>query len=108
MTGGALVGLTLLSMAWLFFAGGAVMNFSVLRRAAKATPGERGPSGIPLLPGLVGSLAAFFTLPTLARYGVDAPWPWLWILLPMLLDVYCVGWIVLFIFFRGRRDGGAS
>ena len=68
MTGGSLVGLTLLSMAWLFFAGGAVMNFSLLRRAAKAKPGERGPSG----------------------------------------DVYCVGWIILFVFFRGRGDGGAS
>jgi hypothetical protein len=108
MTGGSLVGLTLLSMAWLFFAGGAVINFSVLRRAAKAKPGEAAPSGIPLLPGVVGSLAAFFTLPALARYGIEAPWPWLWILLPMLLDVYCVGWLVLFIFFRGRGDGGAS
>ena len=85
-------------MAWLFFAGGAVMNFSVLRRAAKAKPGEAAPSGIPLLPGLVGSLAAFFTVPALARFGVEAPWPWLWILLPMFLDVYCLGWIAVFLF----------
>ena len=95
-------------MAWLFFAGGAVMNFSVLRRAAQAKPGERTPSGIPLLPGLVGSLAAFFTVPALARYGVEAPWPWLWILLPLFLDVYCVGWIILLAFSLGGRDGGAS
>ena len=108
MTGGSLVGLALLSMAWLFFAGGAVMNFSVLRRAAQAKPGERTPSGIPLMPGVVGSLAAFFTVAALAGRGVELPWPWLWILLPMVLDVYCVGWIVLFVFFRGRRDGGAS
>jgi hypothetical protein len=108
MTGGSLVGLTLLSMAWLFFAGGAVMNFSLLRRAAKAPAGARRPSGIPLLPGLIGSLAAFFTVPALARYGVDVPWPWLWILLPLFLDVYCVGWIILFVFFRGRRVDGAS
>jgi len=51
MTGGSLVGLILLSMAWLFFALGAVTNFSLL---------------------------------------------------------YRVGWIILFVFFRGRRDGGAS
>jgi hypothetical protein len=85
-------------MAWLFFAGGAVMNFSLLRRAAKARPGEATPSGIPLLPGLAGSLAAFFTIPALAGYGVEAPWPWLWILLPLFLDVYCLGWIALFFY----------
>ena len=97
MTGGSLVGLTLLSMAWLFFAGGAVMNFSVLRSAAQAKPGERTPSGIPLIPGVVGSLAAFFTVPALARHGVELSWPWLWILLPLFLDVYCLGWIALFL-----------
>jgi hypothetical protein len=97
MTGGSLVGLTLLSMAWLFFAGGAVMNFSVLRRAARAQPGERTPSGIPLIPGVVGSLAVFLTVPALARHGIDVPWPWLWILLPLFLDVYCLGWIALFL-----------
>jgi uncharacterized membrane protein YhaH (DUF805 family) len=107
MTGGSLVGLILLSMAWLFFAGGAVTNFSVLRAALRAKEGERVPSGIPFLPGVVGSLAAFFTLPALAARGIDAPWPWLWILLPLFADVYCVGWVFLVIFFRGRK-GGAS
>jgi len=108
MSGGTLVGLVLLSMGWLFFAGGAVTNFSVLRRAMKARDGDPLPSGIPLLPGVVGSLAAFFTLPALARYGIEAPWPWLWILLPLVLDVYCLGWIFPVIFFRGRKDGGAG
>jgi hypothetical protein len=97
MTGGSLVGLTLLSMAWLFFAGGAVINFSVLRKAARSTPGERKPSGIPLIPGVVGSLAAFFTVAALAGRGVELAWPWLWILLPLFLDVYCLGWIALFL-----------
>ena len=95
MTGGSLVGLILLSMAWLFFAGGSVMNFSVLRAAMKAKPGDRVPSGMPFIPGVVGSLAAFFTIPALAPYGVEVSWPWLWILLPLLLDVYCLGWIFL-------------
>ena len=106
MTGGSLVGLILLSMAWLFFAGGAVMNFSVLRTAMKAKQAKR--AGIPLVPGVVGSLAAFFSIPALAAYGVEVPWPWLWILLPLFLDVYCVGWIFLFIFFRGEKGGGSG
>ena len=101
MTGGSLVGLILLSMAWLFFAGGAVMNFSVLRAAMKARPGERVPSGMPLVSGVVGSLAAFFSIPALAAYGVEVPWPWLWILLPLFLDVYCLGWIF---FARSKND----
>jgi hypothetical protein len=95
MTGGSLVGLILLSMAWLFFAGGAVTNFSVLRVALRAKAGERLPSGIPLIPGVVGSLSVFFTIPALARYGIEVAWPWLWILLPLFLDVYCLGWILL-------------
>ena len=99
MSGGSLVGLILLSMAWLFFAGGSVTNFSVLRAAMKARPGDSVPSGIPFIPGVVGSLAVFFTIPALAPYGVEATWPWLWILLPLVLDVYCLGWI----FFLKRK-----
>ena len=101
MTGGSLVGLILLSMAWLFFAAGSVMNFSVMRMARRAKEGEPVPSGILVIPGVAGSLAAFFTLPALARYGIEAPWPWLWILLPLFLDVYCLGWIF---FIRTKND----
>jgi len=93
MTGGSLVGLILLSMAWLFFAAGAVTNFSVLRAALRAKDTERVPSGIPFIPGVAGSLAVFFSIPALAAYGVEVAWPWLWILLPLFLDVYCLGWI---------------
>ena len=105
MTGGSLVGLILLSMAWLFFAFGAVTNFSVLRRAAKAKEGDPAPSGIPFLPGVAGSLAAFFTIPALAAYGVEVAWPWLWIVLPLFLDVYCVGWIFIHIRTKNDRAG---
>jgi hypothetical protein len=42
--------------------------------------------GLRVLPGVVGSLAAFFTVPLLARHGIEVPWPWLWILLPLLVD----------------------
>lgn len=42
--------------------------------------------GLRILPGIVGSLTVFFALPMLARHGVEVPWPWLWILLPLLVD----------------------
>jgi hypothetical protein len=47
------------------------------------------------IPGVVGSISVFFTLPAAARYGVDVPWPWLWILLPLVIDPYCIGGLVL-------------
>jgi uncharacterized membrane protein YdbT with pleckstrin-like domain len=67
MTGADLLGLILLSMAWLYFLIGLIRP-------------EMG-----FVPGLVGSVAVFFTIPALARYGVEVPWPWLWILLPLVL-----------------------
>lgn len=66
MTGSGLLGLILLSMAWLLVA--AALLF-------KARP----------LAGIAGSVAVFFTIPALARYGIEVPWPWLWILLPLAL-----------------------
>ena len=100
-----MVGLVLLSMAWLFFLGGAVMNFSVMRTARRAQPGAPVPSGIPLLPGVAGSLAAFFTLPALGHYGIDVHWPWLWIALPLFLDVSCIGLAFTFLTGRKGNDG---
>jgi len=32
----------------------------------------------------------FFSLPALAKYGVEVSWPWLWILLPLALDPWLV------------------
>src|SRR5262245_32799213 len=108
MTGGSLVGLILLSMAWLFFAFGAVMNFSVARHRLKLREGEAVPSGVPFLPGVAGSLAAFFTFPALAAYDVHVPWPWLWILLPLFLDVYCLGWLWIFPFMKVKPSDGSG
>ncbi len=104
MTGGNLVGLVLLSMGWLFFLGGLAMNFHALRVSLRAKEGERTPSGLGLLPGVVGSLTVFFSLPALAGAGVDVPWPWLWILLPLALDPYCLGGFVLMLFHRRGRS----
>ena len=68
MSGGGLLGLILLSMAWLFF----FYGLSIKLR---------------FLPGVAGSLAAFFSIPWLAQYGIEVPWPWLWILLPLAVDL---------------------
>jgi hypothetical protein len=76
VTGSVLLGLVLLSMAWLFFLLGLAINYRLLH--PNVTLG--------FLPGVVGSLAAFFSIPALARYGVEVPWPWLWILLALALD----------------------
>jgi hypothetical protein len=100
MTGGDLVGLILLSMGWLFFLGGLAMNFHALRRSLRAKEGERTPSGLGFVPGVVGSLTLFFSIPALARFGVEAPWPWLWILLPLALDPYCLGGFLLTLWAR--------
>jgi hypothetical protein len=66
MTGTGFLGLILLSMAWLAFLAGLALRVRPLA-------------------GIGGSLAVFFTLPALAKYGVEVPWPWVWILLPLLL-----------------------
>jgi len=66
MTGSDFLTLVLVSMAWL------LCFFAIFLRI--------GP-----LAGVAGSLAAFFSIPLLARYGIEVPWPWVWILLPLVL-----------------------
>jgi len=66
MTGTGLLGLILLSMAWLL-----VLLALYLR--------------IRPLAGVAGSVAVFFSIAALARFGIEVPWPWLWILLPLAL-----------------------
>ncbi len=66
MTGTGLLGLILLSMAWL------LVFLAVFFRQRP-------------LAGMAASVAVFFTIPALAKYGIAVPWPWLWILLPLLL-----------------------
>ncbi len=95
MTGGLILGLILVSMLCLFAAGGLILNFLSWRALLKAKDGEQVPSGIPFLPGIAGSLVVFFSLPALAKQGIDVPWPWFWILLPFFLDMYGPGGFVM-------------
>jgi hypothetical protein len=95
MTGGGLLGLILVSMGWLLFLGGLATNYCVLRRQLRAKEGEAVPSGMGFIPGVVGSVTVFFTLPALAGLGVHVPWPWLWIALPLFLDPYCLPGLLL-------------
>jgi hypothetical protein len=101
MTGGGFLQLILLSMAWLFFVGGIAANYYVLRRQLRRKSADEPlPSGLGFVPGVVGSLTVFFTIPALARYGVELPWPWLWIVLPLVIDPYCLGGLVLLLLAR--------
>src|SRR5258706_8614629 len=102
MTGGGLLELILLSMAWLFSLGGIAANYQVLRAAMRSKEGEQRPSSLGFVPGVVGSLAMFFTIPALAKYGLEVPWPWLWILLPLFADPYCLGAFLVMAYLRLR------
>ena len=106
MTGFSLLGLVLLSMAWLFFIGGAALNFHAWRMALRARRGSAPPvAGILFLPGVVGSLASFFTVGWALKAGYTVHWPWLWITLPLVLDVYCAGGLLLALLGLVRRFG---
>ena len=83
MTGPQLLELILVSMGWFAFLAGLAL-------------------GLRLLPGIVGSVAMFFTVPMLARHGLELAWPWLWILLPLLIDP-----LVGVLRTKMRRSGGS-
>ncbi|MGW8270531.1 MAG: hypothetical protein ACWGNS_08750 [Burkholderiales bacterium] len=114
MSGAYLLGLIGISMASLFAVAGLVINFQVWRAARRAKAGERVASGIPILPGVVGSVTLFFLIPQLkARFGIELPWPFFWILLPLVLDLQGLGgWLLALVGLRGgapasrRPDGG--
>jgi len=104
MTGSSILGLVLLSMVWLFFIGGSVLNFQAWRTALRARRGSAAPAGgIPFLPGVVGSLASFFTVGWAIEQGYAVRWPWLWVALPLVLDVYCAGGLLLALLGIARR-----
>jgi len=73
-------------MGWLFFLAGLAINYAALRRSRQGKPAP----SVALLPGVVGSVSVFFSVPALAKLGIEVPWPWFWILLPLLIDPYCI------------------
>ncbi|KPK04452.1 MAG: hypothetical protein AMJ64_13650 [Betaproteobacteria bacterium SG8_39] len=96
MSGGYLLGLIGISMASLFALAGLLMNFHAWRTARRARPGARAAAGIPILPGVVGSVTLFFLIPQLTtRFGLEVPWPFFWILLPLFLDLRGLGGLLL-------------
>ncbi len=103
VTGSGFLGLVLLSMAWLFFLYGLVLHWLLLWRSLRARAGEYVPSSLGFVPGLAGSLAVLFTIPQVAKYGVTVPWPWLWIVLPLVVDPYCLPIAVSLLIRRLRR-----
>jgi hypothetical protein len=94
MTGAALLGLALLSMGWLFFLGGLAANYSALIKAFKSPAGAPARAFGPL-PGVIGSITVFWSVAALVKSGVVIPWAWLWILLPLVIDPFCAGALVL-------------
>ncbi len=104
VSGGYLLGLIGISMASLFALAGLAMNFHAWRGAQRAKPGERVPSGIPFLPGVVGSVTLFFLIPQLHKHlGIEVAWPFFWILLPLFLDLQGLGGSLLTIAGVARR-----
>jgi len=85
-----------LALGWLFYIGGALMNAQVLWLSLRAKEGERVPSGVFIVFGLWGAFLAYHSVYTVApHYKFVVPWPVFWVLLPLFLDVYCVGFLIL-------------
>ena len=108
MSGGYLLGLIGISMASLFALAGLVINFQAWRAARRAGPGTPVAPGIPILPGVVGSVTLFFLLPQLrARFGLELPWPFAWVLLPLVLDLQGPGgWLLALLGFGRHQRAG--
>lgn len=97
VTGIALFGLILLSMGWLFFVAGLAANYHALIKAFKSPAGTRRSWALGPLPGVVGSITVFWSVAALLKWGAAIPWPWLWILLPLIVDPYCAAGLVLLV-----------
>jgi hypothetical protein len=70
-----------------------------------AKEGERVPSGVFFVVGILGAFFAYHTVDVITKYfEVSVPWPWLWVALPLFLDVYCVGGLVLVLLSFVRRE----
>lgn len=94
-----------LPMLWLFVGAGIWMNLSSWWIGLHAKEGERVPSGVLFVFGILGAFLAYITVGLITKYlDVSVPWPWLWVALPLFLDVYCLGGFVLMLFGFARRE----
>ena len=105
MDGGDLLLWAMLGSVWLFVFGGMAMNASSWWIGLHAKEGERVASGVLFVFGILGAGLAYFSFHVLERrYAITVSWPWLWILLPLFLDVYCLGGLVLALLGFTRRE----
>lgn len=88
------LGLAVLAFVWLLALGMLWVNAYVWWLARHAKEGERVPSGFPLVAGGVCAYVVFASLPVAKRLGIEVPWPWLWIALPLLLDMQGLGGLI--------------
>lgn len=96
MSGSQILLIVVLPILWLFVGGGIAMNLRSWWIGLHATKGEKVPSGVLFVFGVLGAFLAYATVVWTEKYfNVSVPWPWLWVVLPLFLDVYCVGGFVL-------------
>jgi hypothetical protein len=86
--------LAVLAFFWIVALGMLGVNAHVWWLARHAKAGERVPSAFPLVAGGLCAFIAFVSLPLAHRLGIDVPWPWLWIALPLLLDMQGIGGLI--------------
>ena len=88
---------------------GMVMNAQVWWIALHAKEGDQIPSGVTFIFGLLGAGLVWMMLPMISKIsGAEVPWPWAWVALPLFLDVYCLGALVLALFGFVRKVGPAD
>jgi hypothetical protein len=79
---------------WILALGMLWVNAYVWWLARHAKAGERVPSAFPLVAGGLCAFMVFISLPFAKRVGIEVPWPWLWIALPLLLDMQGLGGMI--------------
>jgi uncharacterized membrane protein len=104
VSGSQILLIVVLPILCLFVVGGMAMNLRSWWIGLRAREGEVVPSGVLFIFGILGAVLAYATVGWIRKYfGVDVPWPWLWIVLPLFLDVYCLGGFVLALFGFSRK-----
>lgn len=92
-----------MGLLWVLALAMFAMTYYSSWKSLRAEPDERVPSGFPVVSGLFGAWMTFATLKIAAHLKYDVPGGWLWVLLPIMLDV--PGLLLLRkLSGKGRRD----